>query len=1045
MSTYYYIFDGQVSSGIELNDDTRLEIYSGGTASETIINSGCQATVYSGGTASRTTINSKGWMEIDNGGSADYTKVTSGASLFISSGGTATNVDWTPFSGRIAISYGAYVTFSGKLSGTYYGSDNELFSHADVIKSKILQGHYNDIFVMSGGTASDTQVGYGAAVKVFEGGCASATTLNQGKAYIYSGGSADGLTVNFGGSFELHSGGSLTNLTISYDHFDISVAPDTYLQGTRGGKRFEMKDGLLSGFVYSDGRLHVASGGIVEAAVIGGGESETDYACLLVSSGGIASNTVMEKESYVTVSGGGVAYGTVVSSGGELTVADNGLAVDNLVQSGGIFYLRGGGTAEKTTVKNTGRLYVSSGGRLTGRMTFEDGAAVSADDGAVIDFDLIDKLPEDGPILSGWSTIQGSPDYTITVNDLQTDGTYTLASGAAGFDSTITVMSLDGEELATLTVGDDPEKIWRKRYSLNVTDSLLTLTVESIVAENTPDDGWNDYVYDKKRLKKKPPEPVWNPQLDKLNTTVLNPGVTEILLDREDSIDMYGMRNFVGKLDGVEDASDFARIELEHAASLSFDLESIEGGKFVIYKLTQSANKKTGLITVTMKSLQSTALKMAKDAIVYTARTKSLLLEAGEYYISMQGAIAKKGDTEGFYNVLLDSSTRFYSDGDSGWNNWLYDKKTKTPNPDRYDFSVTYINLSTSDVAADTGVSYTDEESGVTYGNFAGFGDDTDFARIRMDYATSLGFTVTATDAAKFTIWRLDEKEGKNGVTYTQKSIQATTLKKDKETGLYTADTKSILLEKGAEYFISVQSTNAKKGGSAYYNIEINQDATTFYVDTDSGWNNYLYDKNQKSQLNYTLYTHSAPLVINSGTTVFKVDSGVSHEESGVEWSSFVGFGDAADFKKIEVQSDAKLSFTLQATDAAKFTVWRLDVREENGYTFCTQKALQSTTLKKAKGADIYTAATKALSLKAGTYYISVESTNAKKGGRAYYNIEVNQDACTFAVSAPASALSMPDTAFAGQPGDTLAADASSGSAQEKILDESGAGILASL
>ena len=346
MSTYYYVYDGQVSSGIELNDDARMEVYSGGTASETIINSGCQTTVYSGGTASRTTINSKGWMEIDNGGSADYTKVTSGASLFISSGGTATNVDWTPFSGRITISYGAYVTFSGKLSGTYYGADNELFSHADVIEAKTLQGHYNDIFVMSGGTATNIRAGYGAAVKVFEGGCASATTLNQGKAYIYSGGSADGLTVNFGGSFELHSGGSLTNLTISYDYFDISVAPDTYLQGTRDGKKFEMKDGLLSGFVYSDGRLHVSSGGIVDAAIIGGGESEVDYACLLVSSGGVASNTVMQKESYVTVSSGGTAYRTVVSSGGDLTVTDNGLAVDNLIQSGGLFYIRGGATAD---------------------------------------------------------------------------------------------------------------------------------------------------------------------------------------------------------------------------------------------------------------------------------------------------------------------------------------------------------------------------------------------------------------------------------------------------------------------------------------------------------------------------------------------------------------------------------------------------------------------------------------------------------------------------------------------------------------------------
>ena len=60
-------------------------------------------------------------------------------------------------------------------------------------------------------------------------------------------------------------------------------------------------------------------------------------------------------------------------------------------------------------------------------------------------------------------------------------------------------------------------------------------------------------------------------------------------------------------------------------------------------------------------------------------------------------------------------------------------------------------------------------------------------------------------------------------------------------------------------------------------------------------------------------------------------------------------------------------------------------------------------------------AETKALLLEAGVYYISMESTNAAKGGRAYYEVAVDQDASKFYDSAPASASRRPlYSAFVG-------------------------------
>ena len=1018
MSWDVYVFSGQVSSGVVLENDGRMYVSSGGTATDTTVSSHCQVNVERGGFADLTTISNGGWMNVGSGGSADR-PILSGGTLYVYSGGTATNVEWTPFSGMLSVSMGAYVTFASKCTGVYYGSNNALVSQADVIENKNLYGWYNDIYVMSGGLAKNTTVGSGAALWIFDGGTASSTVINaHTTAYIFSGGSADDLKANGYGTVIVHSGGTATNLSLG-NHYELCIAPGTYIQGTCGENAFEIADGVMSGGTLgSYGEIHVSSGGIAEDVTLYYGSDYSDYYVEMnVHSGGIASNITLKRDSYLRVSSGGRADSTSVESGGCLYVF-GGTADHNTVHSRGNLYVYSGAVND-TTVESGGNLCLSSGCRHAGRLTMEQGAYVSAESGSILDFSLVGVAAGTEALVNDLTIIQGNPTYWLTVNDTQSTGEYRLADGAAGFDKTITVKSTSGSELGYLTVGDDPVKIRKKWYSVGVTDGSLTLTVAPIIPENTPDNGWNNYVYDKKRK-----DAPLNPYRYDLMWNGLYPEIGEVLFDREDSIDKYGKYNFVGKVGGAEDAADFAIIELNAGANLSFDIASTAGGKFVIYQLVTGKDKK-GNNTYSMKTIQTTSLKKAKGATEFTAQSKRKLLEAGQYYVAMEGAIAKKGDTEGYYNVLLtDQDNRFFVDGDGGWNNWLYDSKTKTVNDEMWYFMETEIRSGVSNVQMDS-ESPGHEESSVVWNNFVGFGDDADFAMIYLYSPMSVSFSVKATDAAKFTIWKFTEKEDKKGnIVYTVKSLQTTTLKKEKGATLYTASTKPLMIDRdwNASYFISVQSTNAAKGGSAYYNVEVNQTECTYYTDADYGWNNYLYDKNSKyDPLNYEVYDYNI-LTVNAETSDIQLEFEVEHEESGVVWRNFVGFGDAADFRGISLTTGATLNFSLKATDATKFTVWQLIEKEDKkGNMTYTQKSLQATTLKKAKGAEFFTAETKALTLTAGTYYLSMESTNASKGASAYYNVEL----ASFTPSGTdADSLAMADALSFASSGSDLLADA---------------------
>ena len=490
-SGYLYVSNGGIANNTLLSEGWgTLYLYSGGTVNDTVISGGnCSLNVFSGGTANRTVVNSgvlyvsyggladnttlnRGYLIVSNSGIANNTTVNSGwfyisyggvvngavlnngsfyienggianaftisgGTLFISSGGTATDIDWTPCNGRIFIHDGGTATFVSEYSGVYYGADNQLLSHAAILEDKVI-GSNGDLFVMAGGTANNAAVN------------------SSGFAYVSSGGTANNISVDTFGQLHISSGATVTAIkenggtVIVDDGADVTFAANEFSDQT--------VTNWWSATVHSGttatrttlsacGQLFVSSGGTAN-------ETNVNYGYLYVSDGGIANDTVVNS-GWLYVSSGGIANGIVVNYG--------------------VFYVFSGGTANGAVVSSGGSLYVS-GGKLTGKMVFENGAVVSLSQGAILDFDLTQMTAEDEALVNNLSVIQGTVGYTLTVDGPPANGVYLLAEGASKFNSVITVQTVLGESLGTLTVGETLT-VSDTNYTLNLNDDVLSVTV----------------------------------------------------------------------------------------------------------------------------------------------------------------------------------------------------------------------------------------------------------------------------------------------------------------------------------------------------------------------------------------------------------------------------------------------------------------------------------------------------------------------------------------------------------------------------------------
>ena len=188
-------------------------------------------------------------------------------------------------------------------------------------------------------------------------------------------------------TYQLARAGSTLTLT-------VSGAPD--LTGNLNTE-FTLTDGMRAKKVnvLADGMLIVSSGAVANKTtikLIGG---------MCVYSGGVASNTTAYF--YFGVDNGGKAIDTTICEDGFFDVV--GTADNTTILAGGSMSVVAGGVASDTTVKAGGALNVEDGGKLTGKMTFETGAAVKVYSGATIDFDLTQTAPDADALLNDFSAI----------------------------------------------------------------------------------------------------------------------------------------------------------------------------------------------------------------------------------------------------------------------------------------------------------------------------------------------------------------------------------------------------------------------------------------------------------------------------------------------------------------------------------------------------------------------------------------------------------------------------------------------------------------
>ena len=372
-----------------------------------------------------------------------------------------------------------------------------------------------------------------------------------------------------------------------------------------------------------------------------------------------------------------------------------------------------------------------------------------------------------------------------------------------------------------------------------------------------------------------------------------------------------------------------------------------------------------------------------------------------QYYVAMTAKNVKKVGTEGLYNVSVTSCT-FFVDADKGGNNEADGGKTISVGRG-LDKSLVLDNAPMI--------------GSVKFDSFVGFTDGKDYAKLDLASSAYLKFNVTGDGdgKAKFTLWKQDAK-GKmskvTGVSLPAKKVyDATTKAQFLDTSKYT-------------YYVSMECTDEAKGKEVYYNVEITDDAV-FFDSADKGLNNELYDKKAKKFYPEDATHHFESTTVGANTKV-KLDTDPVGEPG---YENFVGYEDAIDYAKIELASDGKLSFHLEATGNATFTFYRKGQDKKGNDTLET---VQTSKLALAKGSKTVAQTMDIQStLEAGEYYVSMaaKSTKANDKGSVFYNVTA------FFSDSPSSSLAMPEAdslamtnslSFGGYDADALASASAS-------------------
>lgn len=348
---------------------------------------------------------------------------------------------------------------------------------------------------------------------------------------------------------------------------------------------------------------------------------------------------------------------------------------------------------------------------------------------------------------------------------------------------------------------------------------------------------------------------------------------------------------------GYGDAIDYRGLLFEYDGKYTFSFTATDAAKLTVWTVNADGS---------LKAVRSVSVKAGEQKGI-----SGLLFDSGLYYLSVESMTAKKGGGAD-YSVTLTADSVFFTKGDN------------TDDTPEGSGGLIVLNESMANPIAE---------------GWVGYGDAVDYNSMIAVWDGKYTFSFTATDAAKATIW-LQNEDG------SLKRVKSVSVKADQ-----TKEFAGLLLDAGI-YYISVESTNAKKGGNADYTLSLSE-KSVFFTNQNNADDNPL---SLAEEYRVTLGGGDATLI------------------SG-DW---VGYGDAIDYRAVTVGVDGDYRLTLSgATDAVRLTLYSVD---EDG----RRKKVKSIALKSGAGSF------EALGLDSGTnYLVAVESTTAKKGGGTGYSLDV--------------------------------------------------------
>ena len=383
---------------------------------------------------------------------------------------------------------------------------------------------------------------------------------------------------------------------------------------------------------------------------------------------------------------------------------------------------------------------------------------------------------------------------------------------------------------------------------------------------------------------------------------------------------------------GFGDTADYRKLVLSQAGNYSFTISNPGGANgglansvtLTIYK----ADGKSKLKSITVKP------KYDAKTGTWTATAGStgyFLMEAGTYYVAVGAPGGNKGENTD-YSVKVDGTV--FNHAKNGIANNTIDQAK----------ALAGVKLGGNADGTLTSTKVLEQE-------WVGYGDAVDYQKLVFQHAGSYTFTTSGLSGkVKLTVYSVDA----NGK---QKSLKSITVNSG------TGTIKDLLLEANTNYYIAVESTDAKKGASIDYEVSVG--GKVFNHDKNGLANNSF---DQARVLPVLTVTGNADGTL--GSTPVLAD----------EW---VGYGDAADWQKLTFTDAGSYTFTVSGlSQKAKLTVYSVDA---NGKL----KSMKSITVTPKNG--VASGTIKDLLMLAGTtYYIAVEAPDWKKGVGTDYELNVS-------------------------------------------------------